>query len=289
MKTENSFVSYSLEALRVKARFYNKRAMVYVEGDDDLCFWDQYFDREIFQIESLNGCKNLKPYIERLEAGERSYIVACDADYSAFVKGEYLSPMVVTTYGHSIENMMYCPHNLNEAVKHLARTSADSYNEITRWYKKFVESAHPLLVREITNLTYNPKENKVVVFGDSCAQYCKQKPCYELDDDKIVKFCKTNEKQFPKAELDKTEKAIAEDKREERHLIKGHFYTDAVGRFLSFITSSSSKNSKGVKTSHRVLYALMVNCGNCHVHDCTEKSYIESKVANAINNLEIPY
>ena len=63
METSTEALSYSLDALRVKALFYNKKAMVYVEGPEDINFWDPYFDRDVFEIESVNGCENLKPYI----------------------------------------------------------------------------------------------------------------------------------------------------------------------------------------------------------------------------------
>lgn len=286
MKTEEE-LSYSIEALRVKAMFYGKKAMVYVEGDDDLNFWDAYFDRGVFELESVNGSKNLKPYIDKLEQGEKSFIVACDADYSSFVGRTYTSPLIVTTYGHSIENTMYCPHNLNETIKRLSRSTSDSIMFVEGWYDKFVASAHPLLVREITNLSYNPNAPKITVFGDTCAAFCKQKPCYELDDKKISKFCKDNEAYFPEDELSKTESAIIADAREERYLIKGHFYTEAISRFLTYQSASVNSAIKAPKASHGLLYALTVHCGKCHKESCREKAFLEASVADAIISLQL--
>ena len=57
---------YSQAGLKVKARFYNRKAMVYVEGPEDLNFWSPYFDNSIFKIESVGGCKNLASYINDL-------------------------------------------------------------------------------------------------------------------------------------------------------------------------------------------------------------------------------
>lgn len=38
---------YSESALRVKAAFYNKKAMVYVEGTDDIIFWEQFSKKKV--------------------------------------------------------------------------------------------------------------------------------------------------------------------------------------------------------------------------------------------------
>ena len=44
---------YSESALRVKAAFYNKKAMVYVEGTDDIIFWEQFFDKNVYKVEDV--------------------------------------------------------------------------------------------------------------------------------------------------------------------------------------------------------------------------------------------
>lgn len=285
MSSTNNELRYSINALRAKALFYNRKAMVYVEGTEDLNFWSPYFDEKVFKIESVGGCKNLITYIERLESGETSYIVACDSDYSAFKGHAYSSDLVVTTYGHSIENMMYCPYNLNEVVKKLSKSLNDSTSDIQSWYDQFVKIAHPLLVREICNLTYKPKDNKVTVFGESCARYCKSKPCYELDESLVDKFCIDNAISFPETELNKVEKAIEADLREERQLIKGHFLTHAVSHLVSSLAKAANPLSKKQNISHDYLYTMTVHCEDCKQSECVEKAYLFVRVANAIKYL----
>lgn len=284
--SKSETISYSIEALRVKARFFGKKAMVYVEGPEDINFWDPYFDREVFEIECVNGCHNLDKYIRRLEDGEKSYIVACDSDYNKFKGVKYSSPMVVETYGHSIENMMYCPHNVKELVRKLSTSKADTLNAVNDWYTSFVHSAHPLLVREITNLLYNPKEDKPAVFGNGSARFCKQKKCYELDDDIIKNFCEKNKAYYPSEELDKVEAALSKDKREERHLIKGHFYTDAIRVLISMLSMHNSPSQKKIKIADTNLYSMLVHCGHCQSEECKEKAYLHDEVNTAISNLQ---
>ncbi len=37
---------YSSEAENILNRFYQAEIMVYVEGDDDICFWETYFQQD---------------------------------------------------------------------------------------------------------------------------------------------------------------------------------------------------------------------------------------------------
>ena len=283
--SDNNNIGYSIEALRVKARFYGKKAMVYVEGVDDINFWDQFFDRQLFEVESVGGYGNLKAYIERLENNEKSYIVACDADYLQFTKKEYTSVLVVTTYGHSIENTMYCPFNLSEAVRKLSKSSTDSVTVIEDWFDTFMQSAHPLLLREIVNLIYHPQEDKVEVLGQTCAPFCKSNPDYELDDSKIAKFCDDTADLFPDDELRKIEIAIREDGRKERHFIKGHFLTEGVRRLINHLATKNSPYRHSVRISQDELYALTVHCPRCGQSHCNEIERLREHVKVAVEGL----
>lgn len=283
----NDSISYSLEALRVKAKFYGKKAMIYVEGRDDINFWDQFFDRNVFELESVGGFSNLKSYIEKLEKNEKSFIVACDSDYSYFTKSEYSSALIVTTYGHSIENMMYCPFNLSEVVRKLSKSSVESVSTIEKWFDTFIQSAHPLLLREIINVTYRSQENKVEIFGRTCAPFCKNNPDYELDDSKIAKFCKDNESYFPEDELERIDRDVQRNGRGERYLIKGHFLTEGIRRLIIYLASKNSLSGRRVRLSQDELYALTVHCPRCGQIHCCEKEFLMSHVEAAIKELRI--
>lgn len=280
-------LEYSIEALRIKALFYGKKAMIYVEGQDDEIFWEQYFDTEAFEIESVKGASNLYGYIDRLENGEKSYIVACDSDYTIYKKVKYSSPLVVTTYGHSIENMMYCPYNLNEAVKKIAKSRKDTIELINSWYTNFVDKVHPLLLREITNQVYQAKDTKISVFGDTSSKYSEKRKSSELDENLIKSFCKRNALYFPEEELTKVEEYVNQDQREERQLIKGHFLTDAVRYLVSSLASSVSINTKKYNVSKDWLYTLTIKCECRKEKSCKEKSYIREHVRKAIDYVEI--
>lgn len=181
--------------------------------------------------------------------------------------------------------MMYCPYNINEIVRKLSTSKVDSIEKINEWYNAFVKSAHPLLVREITNQIYKPQEDKPRVFGNGSARFCKNNKCYELDDQKINSYCDDIKDFYPQEELCKVESAISKDAREERQLIKGHFYTDAIRKYIEYLSRSISHSSKSIKIPSSVLYALFVNCGQCKQQDCKEKGYLHNVVEKAKANL----
>ena len=65
---------YSKNALDVKAQFYNKRAIVYVEGVDDVPFWGEYFDSADYEVQEVGGCENLMQYIAKIRDGVTSFM-----------------------------------------------------------------------------------------------------------------------------------------------------------------------------------------------------------------------
>ncbi|RLM02058.1 hypothetical protein BIY27_26050 [Gibbsiella quercinecans] len=80
-------LSYSNEAFNVLNLFYQKDYMVYVEGRDDVCFWEMIFNKTSnikVEIQDVGVCEELIPYIEKIYNGEIEAIVACDMDLKYF-------------------------------------------------------------------------------------------------------------------------------------------------------------------------------------------------------------
>ena len=78
----NDEFTFSIKAQNVEAKFYNKKAIVYVEGVDDVNFWRPYFPNSDFEIKSVNGCKNLKKKLYEIENnGLRCILVDSNAKF----------------------------------------------------------------------------------------------------------------------------------------------------------------------------------------------------------------
>ncbi|MDM9086694.1 DUF4435 domain-containing protein [Klebsiella pneumoniae] len=60
--------SWSNEAENVISLFYDADIMVYVEGEDDIAFWEIIFKKNgrfNVEVQDVGGCEALQPYIEK--------------------------------------------------------------------------------------------------------------------------------------------------------------------------------------------------------------------------------
>lgn len=273
---------YSESALSVKAAFYNKKAMVYVEGTDDIIFWEQFFDKSVYKVEDVGGCGNFKSYIQRLINGEKSFVVAGDLDYSPYMTKTCNSKLYVTTYSHSIENVMYCPHNINHAVQRLTRDSRiDSIEEINSFYDRFVNSIEKLLILDAANNVFN---KGVSIFKDSCFRFLDKSNLPEVDVKQVDEFYNEKVKFFEEHEIKRIEALLMVDQRPKRLLVKGHFLTEAIRLWINKRVSSVSP--KNPQLNGDSLYGTLVTCHDVCVPICKERKYIYDQIAEVEKNIE---
>lgn len=273
---------YSESALKVKAAFYNKKAMVYVEGIDDIIFWEQFFDKAVYKVEDVGGCGNFKSYIRRLNDGENSFVVAGDLDYSPYLSNPCNSKLYVTTYSHSIENVMYCPHNINHAVQRLARDSRiDSIEEIESFYNRFIKSIEKLLILDAANNVFN---KGVRIFGDTCYRFLDKNNLPEIDVNKVEEFYNEKVKEFEEQEIQSIEALLMAEQRPKRLLVKGHFLTEAIRLWINKrVPSVSSKNPQLNRDS---LYEALVTCHDVCTPICEERKHIFNQIVEVEKNIE---
>lgn len=267
-------LSYSESGLRVKAAFYNKKAMVYVEGTDDIIFWEQFFDKQVYKVEDVGGCGNFKSYIQRLNNGEKSFVVAGDLDYSTYKSPICTSKLYVTTYCHSIENMMYCPHHINHAVQRLARDSRiDSIGEIEDFYNRFIAGVENLLILDAANNIYN---KGVSILGDSCYRFLDKDNLPEIDSTLVNNFYNSKVGQFEMHEINAVKTILQTEPRPKRLLIKGHFLTEAIRIWINKrVPAVSNKNPQ---LNGDALYETLVTCHDICDPICKERKHILDQI-----------
>lgn len=263
-------LAYSDSALGVKSAFYNKKAMVYVEGTDDIIFWEQFFDKHVYKVEDVGGCGNFKEYIQRLNNGEKSFVVAGDLDYSPYMPSSCSSKLFVTTYSHSIENVMYCPHNINHAVQRLARDSRiDSLGEIESFYERFINGVEKLLILDTANNIYS---KGIRIFGESCHRFLDQSNLPEINQRLVDDFYNAKVVHFDEQEIRNVERLIQSEQRPKRLLVKGHFLTEAIRLWINKrVPSVSTKNPQ---LNGDALYEALVTCHDICTPICKERGYI---------------
>lgn len=103
---------YSADAINVLNKFHRCEQLIYVEGEDDILFWDTLFQCcgiEEYKIEPKDGVEELNKYINKLETEELNIIIATDSDYYIFNKHPPKNRRIIRTIGYSIENTLYAP------------------------------------------------------------------------------------------------------------------------------------------------------------------------------------
>lgn len=250
---------YSTNALNVKSLFFNKKVSVYVEGKEDILFWDKIFQNECqvnYHIEDTNGVEGLKEYMDKIIEEDAQILVACDNDHSPFLKSsKYKNPRIIRTYGYSIENTMYCINNLNHATRRIAKSRKDFKEDIINWYKTFCDSCSVLLYYDIANHRF---VRRTKVFGDKCNRFLVSKDSSSLSSSHIEKYINTLKGQFLDEEIEECVSLVKKDKRELRFLIKGHFLTNGVINIIKELVKKET--GIDVPISLDSLYSLTINC-----------------------------
>lgn len=291
MNNDNT-LHHSNEAISVTSQFYGKKFMLYVEGDDDIAFWDERFQKvvssNIYEIEQVHGKENLPQYIDGIKNGTiDNAIVACDSDYINYVdsKDEHCL-RVIYTYGHSIENSMFCPYNVATYAKRLSRTHDDFLQIITEWYNQFCASSLKLLPYEIINYLKDlagSKDQMTSFFSDNCCRFLKDGESSLLDDSKIDSFIDKHQNEYDKNEVENIIEKIQNDSRQNQYKIKGHFITNGV---MNEIRKITKENGHETKLEKKQLYAALCTCLNS-CKDCQDYAYISQQIKDAYHSFNI--
>lgn len=278
----NEEFTFSIKAQNVEAKFYNKKAIVYVEGVDDINFWKPYFPSSDFEIKSVNGCNNLKKKLDEIKSSGLRCILACDSDYGRFKGDMNQHPLIIYTHSHSIECMMYCPYNINECVKKLSKTTVDTTEDIQLRYKQFGLDIKELVAYDIAN---NINEIGVEVLGNSCVRFLKSNSSINIDATKVSSYIEGLKPHFASVDIDHIRQLMDTDGRTMRQITKGHFQTSFIINLIKSLVNKTSGTQ--VSLSDVTLYALLVNCSHFCSQECDEVSMIRAGIDRALEFLNL--
>lgn len=279
-------LSYSTDALNVKSLFYNKSFIVYVEGQDDINFWDNLFSNVShlpYQIEeSPGGITGLRDYMEKIVNEDAKIIIACDSDYFTIdsIEKPYKHERIIRTYGYSIENSMYCPHNINQLIRRYGRVRKDYTPIVEEWYENFVKESEILLIYDLANHLFS---KGIQILGDKCIRFLNNDKSPNISQAKIQKFIVEISKNFEEEQIEQSRVLISNSNKELRFLIKGHFLTNGV---LNLIKETIRKETRSnVSINIDSLYALTVTCvGRCK-NNCSDVDYLKKQIAKSLETI----
>lgn len=285
-------LEHSSNAISVTAQFFNKQVMVYVEGPDDVPFWDAMFsrvvDQNFYEISAVNGKETLQTYIKRIEDGLiQNAFVAADLDYGRFVEnGRSTSPFVIYTYGHSIENTMFCPHSVSRYLRRASKSTDDFDKDVQDWFSNLLSVTRPLLAWEVLNsidvgCQYHPSNGSNSFLGRGFFYYQdpQGKKCVSSKTigDELAKH-----NDFDTVQLSKLEQMINAEysTREPRFICQGHYLAQAA---INFIRLTLEEKYQKQSLSNDALYLSFSDCVVPCKPLCRDKQHVCFYIQRAVN------
>ena len=255
-------LEYSPEALSNKSLFYNKKISVYVEGEDDILFWNSLFEIANFEahIEDVGGKNELKKYINSIIYENSDFVVATDLDYLEFLfKQKKISHnRIVTTYGHSIENTMYCFQKINKIISNLSRKKINIVDEIEEWAHSFTNDVFELIIYDIANERYN---KGVSVLPNACNRFLINNNSISIDKNEVETKIQEIYDSFIEIEINSVKRLRKKIKKENWYIIRGHFLTNAIINYIKKrVFEFTGKLPNGL--SKDILYGFTIDCND---------------------------
>jgi len=274
---------HSEDANNIVHLFYDADAMVYVEGEDDVPFWEVIFDclfNYRVEIQEVGGSKELEKYIEKMNLGKLQGIIACDSDFEV-LKNDSSNSNIIRTYGYSIENTFICPLTILKVVRSIGKIGAKNIptQELDEWLSYFHQTMKDLVIYDV----YNELNTLgISIVGDNCSRFLKSKASYEICENKVNEFIEGVDFSVSQSDVDNITNIIGEIPRDFSDFIRGHFLFSAVSKFVSVVIKKI--NSK-ISLSNEALFGALLlafenNFNNKHKH----YSYYEG----VISHISIP-
>jgi len=232
-------LTYSDNALNTLTYFHRRKYIFYVEGKDDVPFWNTILKKigiKQYIIKIAGGKNEINKYVNAIIQKDTNIYVIRDCDYTDILNIQINNPKILYTYGYSIENSLYCPRNIAEAIAIYARQSELYMEEVEQWLTELVSMFEDLIIFDIGNEKYKKGIN---VLNDNIMRYMKSSNSHVPNKDKIEKKISEIKKYFTKDELQTIKKLITESDKELRYIIRGHFISNAVMSFIKWKSSVS--------------------------------------------------
>ena len=248
-------LSYSDDALNVRSAFFGVKAIVYVEGDDDVLFWEEIFSRvadEPFEVESVGGSPVLDGYIQKINSGQLEAIAARDADFLPILGARCPDPRVVHTYGYSIENSLYVERTVTHLVRLWCKSPRITAAECADWLSDLAVKIGPLVYLDAANAI---SAAGVAALSDNCSRYMTSSHSAMVCPTKIATAVASMEAKIPADAIVLASISLGTEPDAVLTHLRGHFLASAVHRY---IVKRAKDFGKKVSISAESLYAAAI-------------------------------
>lgn len=237
-------LEYSIEAKNILTKFYRVDKMLYVEGDDDVPFWELMFEKfksPNVEVQQVGGKEELRKYIDQINSGQLNAIVAMDRDFGPFDGSDTEHALVVRTAGYSIENTLINAKVLVKVARRIGRLPAKNatLEECQNWLEGFYNQCLGLLANDLIDQCEGAK---VGVIGDNCDRFLESKQSDKVCLKKIEKYLKGLGLESDPALSKELEKLMADADLRLSDFIRGHFLASAAQRFVCLLVKRKRAN-----------------------------------------------
>lgn len=290
----NYSFEYSNGALESKPKFESKEFICFVEGHDDVIFWEKRFENaginDVF-FEEVGGKEEIEKFILKLGTGLKA-ILCLDKDYNFILNRENKDGKVVYTYGHSIENTLYCSNSIKNYILKLGRFPKKISNLILKAieleYINFETKVYPLLKYEIANekisLECNEQgivnNNSVSILGNNTCKFLYKNNSIIIAEDKVKTTIDLCIKKIPNEIVIELEKTMSTNKLNTREIVRGHFLTNWVINLVKKIIKDQKNQNVKIELQS-VFPSLVEHCLTCKVPSCVKKTYYNTNIKKA--------
>lgn len=268
-------LSYSPNALNTLTLFHRTKYIIFVEGDDDVPFWDEVF--KLFGLADVHfkvagGKLEIEKLVQTIINDGTNIVIARDCDYSDILNQQNDHKRILYTYGYSIENSMYCAPSLAKAITIYSRSAEERTSEIESWLQSLLASFEELIVYDVANEKFG---KGIEVMNGKCVRFLESDKSYLANRKSIKAHIKKIERHFSSHEIDEITELLKRSKKPTFSVIRGHFLTNAI---MNFIKNKANLNS----LSHEMLYGQMIAQLSCCIKE-NDMTYLENQINRLIS------
>lgn len=271
-------LEYSDEAINVLDLFYNVDTILFVEGDDDVVFWDCIFKKLSdlsIKIEPVGGKEEIEKRVSKVIAGSNNVLVAMDSDFSDF-DDRIEHQNILSTFGHSIENSIVVSESLYCAIRNIGKIPSEKISEAD--CKDWLEQ----LGIELSSLVYHEIQNHlngsgICIMGDHCGRFMKSQVSPLVSSERVDDHLNNLPFSIDESSEALITSVISSKDRKPKDFVRGHFLFSAAMRFVH--SEIKRVSAKKVSISNDSLFgALMIwfeaNLDTSHPHSYYYKSIV---------------
>ncbi|UXY53568.1 DUF4435 domain-containing protein [Pseudomonas tohonis] len=277
-------IDYSPEAQNILSFFYRRDIVLYVEGEDDVPFWQAIFEElsgATVEVLPVFGATEVEKKITEITSSNLTFLAARDSDYLRFQGAHVNDPRILYTLGYSIENCLYSPATLKEMSFIWCRGRAKKQVSEDGWLDDLLEKLRDLVAYDLAN---NLFQKGLCVIPDNCTKFMRGQNSAELDPAKLERYLEELSTKISSAELDHARNLINNSGIHIRRVIRGHFLASLAQKHIA---ENLKQSGRGQNISFEAVYASAMSSFKRLITSSDEKTFYQTSVTNALAALGI--